>query len=458
MDLYHLEKEINKLWQKGIKDDGSHIFFNDIERTKMIINDFRNYIAKEFNIKSFPTTIQTCSSPLLKKYPSLKEKKQKKITWEKPLSNYDILQFDNFLKKEPEPASIYEMIHRIKNNPLPSSVNLNDYLEELDKSKKDKKIKNKKRFLVVGAGPNGLFIATILHHIFNQTVDGIEDVPQADILIIDNRITEEGFRQPYSRTRRFSYSSVLLNYLYKYLYCKNPNQGGPINYIEYLGYINAFSLGIPIYFTDKYNDKKKVMELIEKGGFDVLFDSSGGRLNLWEIKSKIPYSLNKDLPIEKDGFILEREGDNRIVFNSLIENNPFIKMFYLELFDKNENNIGYQDLMTLYTCDIELYSHFERQMITKNQFEKVVSLIKDPIDLKNIKNILEKKKYVKYLKLEPIPVKMNHLIKIAEVMKTKSGKEFLYLASGDTLFHSHFITGAGINRLFNFITRILYKF
>ena len=70
MNYYQLEKDIDNLWQKGIKDDGTHLFFNDIQKTQEVINKFRNQIAEQYNIKSFPTTIQDCQSSFLKNYPS----------------------------------------------------------------------------------------------------------------------------------------------------------------------------------------------------------------------------------------------------------------------------------------------------------------------------------------------------------------------------------------------------
>lgn len=455
MDYHQLEKEINKLWNNGIMKNGNHIFFKDIKTTEININNYRKAISEYYNIKTYPTTIQECSSLLLKKYPKIKLSELPKPELNNPLTFEDIIDMAKYLKNnEPDSVSILKMIHDIKNRPLPSSIELSDYIKFL---KNNKKTKNEKRFLIMGAGPNGLFIAILLNHIFNNKVDGIENVPNAKILVIDNRITEEGFRQPYTRTRVFVYSSILLTYLYKYLYCKNPlhNQGGQINYIEYLGYIELFNLGIPICFTNKYETKESIMKLIDECNFDVLFDGTGGRLNITNISSSYP--LNKELPIKKNGYILERNGGNEIILKSEITNNPYTMIYNIQLFDKDKEYIGYRDLFTLYTCDIKLYGHYSDGLINKKQIEKIEKLIKDPIDKIIIHEVIKKNRNIKYLRIQPIPVYMHHLIKLAEVMKTKKNKEFLYIASGDTLFHSHFVTGAGINRLFNFITRIVYK-
>ena len=468
MNYYQLEKEINNLWKQGISYDGTHVFFKDIDLTIQDLNNYRRKMADEYNIKSYPTNIQMCTSSLLQNYPKIKGIEERRVKWEKPLTSKDIMEINNYLQKEPDRYEILKTIKNIKNKPLPSNINLSSHLKWLKtnayKNKNRNKNKNKtKKFLVMGAGPNGLFISILLNHIYNMTSNGIENDEFADILMIDNRITEEGFRQPYTRTRDFAYNSIILTFLYKYLFCKNPFPGGPINYIEYLGYIKAFSMNIPMYFTKKYEDEKSIKQLIDKIGFDVLFDCTGGKLKIHEMNSiKIPYSLDKNLPLKRNNFILKRKnGDNNeIILQSSVKNNPYLNMFYLELYDKDKETTGeYRDLSTLYTCDILLYFNYSNGLMTKQQMEKIIPYIKDPIDSVKVKLTLDKKPhYVKYFKFQPIDIKMHHLIKIAKVINIDKNKKCLYIASGDTLFHSHFITGAGINRLFNFITRILYKF
>lgn len=44
---------------------------------------------------------------------------------------------------------------------------------------------------------------------------------------------------------------------------------------------------------------------------------------------------------------------------------------------------------------------------------------------------------------------IRHAIKISEVFKVKN-RDVLMIGAGDTIFHSHFITGAGLNRIFDF--------
>ena len=49
-------------------------------------------------------------------------------------------------------------------------------------------------------------------------------------------------------------------------------------------------------------------------------------------------------------------------------------------------------------------------------------------------------------------VYMRHGIKISDVFKVNN-RDILFIGAGDTIFHSHFITGAGLNRMFDFTVK-----
>ena len=49
-------------------------------------------------------------------------------------------------------------------------------------------------------------------------------------------------------------------------------------------------------------------------------------------------------------------------------------------------------------------------------------------------------------------VYMRHQIKISDVIHINN-KKILFIGAGDTIFHSHFITGAGLNRIFDFTVK-----
>jgi len=47
---------------------------------------------------------------------------------------------------------------------------------------------------------------------------------------------------------------------------------------------------------------------------------------------------------------------------------------------------------------------------------------------------------------------MRHQIKISDTFEVNKRK-ILLIGAGDTIFHSHFITGAGLNRIFDFTVK-----
>ena len=56
--------------------------------------------------------------------------------------------------------------------------------------------------------------------------------------------------------------------------------------------------------------------------------------------------------------------------------------------------------------------------------------------------------------IDEIIVDMHHKLKVAHIYKYNKHK-FLYIGAGDTIFHSHYATGSGINRLFDFMVKCM---
>jgi hypothetical protein len=449
MDYKQLENKINKLWKKGILNDQSHIFFDDVKNVLELVKSFRKYAAEKYNIEKYSNEIIICNNP--KKYPKIEKIEKKNIKYENPLTEKDIDEFDNLLYEHQMPTSekILKYIDKIKHKPLPSNINLQTYLKYLKSSKK-------KKFLIVGGGPNGLFIASYLDYIYNQNYNGISTDDSIDILLIDNRIVKEGFLKPYTRNRRFAFSDFSLSIIYKFLYCTTSEYPmESINYIEYLAYIKLYKKCIPMYFTKKYETWKKICDLVHNFDFDVVFDCTGGRLNVPNFDIPKNYlDLIKNTKQNDREIIIDKDN---VILKSNIPNDPLMNMFSLEYFDKTKNLLSYYgDLNTLHTCDIDTYKHFSDHLLSKKDLLKIQNIIIDKVDKGFIKYIAESKD-IKYYKISYIHVNMHNRIKIAKVF-THEKHKFLYVGSGDTIFHSHFIRGAGINRLFNFIVRILYLF
>ena len=90
---------------------------------------------------------------------------------------------------------------------LPSTI---DNLDNLNYIKNEKSI----NVIIAGAGPVGLFSALYLtkyyENEFNQNVN---------ILLVDNRVEQEGIRLPYTRTTQFVFDiSLIQDFIYN-LFC-----------------------------------------------------------------------------------------------------------------------------------------------------------------------------------------------------------------------------------------------
>ena len=357
-NLKIIDKKIDELWHSGLNNNKNHIFFENIETAKNISKRYIHSIKKQLNIELVNDT--DCNNNTT--FPKVRVLKDKKIIYKDKLLKKDILNFFKIIKKKHPRNFIENEFYKIKNKMLPSNINLSNYLESI-------KNNGKKKILIIGSGPNGLFNALYLKKLYGNKID---------ILTIDNRIVKEGFREPFTRDRSFSYSTDLLTILYKYLYCgdnKNGYDGGKINYIEYLGYFQILKQRLPIYFTKKYEKWNNIQKLMKTYNFKIIFDCTGNRLNAPVIETNVNNYKKKLSKIENKNFKLNIK-NNEVILNPKNKDNHIINIFTLKFFDKLKNYISYIDLYTNYKCDILLYKFLNQKLISKKDIkENVVNLI-----------------------------------------------------------------------------------
>ena len=56
-------------------------------------------------------------------------------------------------------------------------------------------------------------------------------------------------------------------------------------------------------------------------------------------------------------------------------------------------------------------------------------------------------------KFDIFSIYMRHTLQPSSIIKMKNKKKALYIQAGDAVFHSHYITGAGLNRTINFAVK-----
>jgi len=327
----------------------------------------------------------------------------------------------------------------------------NSYMPGTIKKLSDHKYESDKVNVVIyGSGPVGLFIALYINQYYNYK--NLSKKKNWNILLIDNRTDKDGYRFNYSRTRQYSIGSSFFSFIIQKLYC-NIDYGILINRLEYLLYmyllVHKFytdslketdNANINLYFSSKNVDLNKIKA-------DIIFDCTGGRMNpkIWsneDMKGFIP----EDMLTHKDSEFTLRKDINKYIWDSDIY--PFKN--YLVMNDLS--NVGYYSLRNQKILDetkkiINKYG-------TTIDYKTMIQIIEDYKDNKNKKiellikymyhNFIENKSYA--LSVDIFSVYIQHAIKISKIIKVKDNHRAIYIGAGDTIYHSHFATGAGLSK------------
>jgi len=293
--MKRFEHIINSKFQeffKGGENPENHLYFESFEWWKGILKKFKIKINVEKKIKEDKTT------PIFVKKIDQTTFIPKKIASEKLLENiYSFIENKNtdyFYKIKKE-------LNKLENYNLPSTIS------NLDKTNS----KNNINILLIGAGPIGLFTSIYLHKLYKNNVN---------ILLIDNRIKEEGIKLPYSRVTEFTIDLQELKIFFNRIFCLdfyhnlsiNSREFIYINQLENLLYVYAYHHKIPIYFTKKLDSFSSVKKYAMEKNFQYIFDCTGGRLNA-------KFTLNKEITwnqfkFKKDKYEIKYVGDNLYKF------------------------------------------------------------------------------------------------------------------------------------------------
>lgn len=416
-----IRDKINIRFQKFI-NKSEHPFFKDIKRIRDISDNFLKY-QKNSIISKIPYN-ESIKIPDSVKLPSSKNELLEKA---------DLKQLNIEIKKSLNYFNIFKLVSNISKY----------FIKEVELNSKNYN-KNYKTLLIIGSGPIGLFLACYL----KLTYENI------NVILCDNRINKPGFRKPYTRVRPFSSSSKYLSLIIPKLYCMTNNQYvNMINIfiLEYLLYSKVLlEYDIAILYKDSdWNDYKK---MIKEYDIDIVFDCTGGRLKTdvfkniddsW-LKNKVNKDINKQLLVLKE--------KNLVHLVDYPKEKKFkLNHFYasVNIYDKNMMFIKKEDIDIMNKDDLMYLNDIKKKYFTYDNMIYLLGGIKNDISRNYSYNyLLEYQNNEYYYMVDVWSIYIRHIIKPSEIFVVE-GKDRLFISLGDSMYHSHFITGAGLNKTIN---------
>jgi hypothetical protein len=435
-----LKDRINKSFE-SLFDNKQHIFFKDINEVNKLSKEYILNMKKYINHKiNFDPNISVPESQIYNpEYKILTKNKINELAHE---MNH-VLNWDKILK----------IVSFMSQHVLESNISSEQKLYKLIKTEDTLNI------MIIGSGPIGLFIACYLKLYYSSSMDKKKKV---NVVVYDNRIEKPGFRKPYTRQRPFYTSSHYLNLIIPKIYCWNNSDSNSlyvnIFMLEYILYTTAISYyNIPIIYNDYTWDQ--YMDIMKKGNFKVVFDCSGGRLkhNLFKNlnKSWLDKFKTKDVKLNK---MLIIDTKSNLVKLDNIKSKQFKKNYYygsVSIFKDNMNFVVKYDIDIVNNYDLLYLNNIKNKIFKYNDILHIIKGISDSTSRHFLYSIISTKKSIFYdnqFSIDVFSIWMRHAIKISDIINVGNHKA-LYIGAGDTIFHSHFITGAGLNRTLDFAVK-----
>ncbi len=368
------------------------------------------------------------------------------------LKKIDLIKMDKEMNNVLNYSKILNLVSYISQFMIKSTISNKDKLYKTISNNKTDKI----NIMIIGSGPVGLFLACYLSLYYNDT--HMTNSPKVNIIMYDSRIEKPGFRKPYNRQRMFSTASKYLSLILPKVYCWDDSKDYlmiNIFMLEYMLFTVAnLQYHIPMIFEDySWDDYKNI---IDEGKFDVVFDCTGGKLHHDAIKN-INTNWLKNIKLYNDQ--IDKQLDIDINKNLVLLNHDskhIINYFYgsVTLYYNNDTLTFYQK----FDFDVMNKKDLMYLNMIKNKYfdhENTIKLIKGISD-DNTRNFLYTmihNDYHNYLfSFDVWGIYIRHAIKISDVFLVNKRK-VLFIGAGDTIFHSHFITGAGLNRILDFTVK-----
>ncbi len=347
-------------------------------------------------------------------------------------------------------TELFHILEKVIDKKLISTISS---IEDIEKRFIEKK-ENELNVLIIGAGPNGLFLANYMNQLYNQNYSNFH----VNILVLDNRIASETIRMPYNRNRVFQIGTRYLDIVLPNIYCKTKKKNSgiyiPIKYLEFLLYLKTFQEEIPLLFTNQYEKWADIQKLIKKLNIDVLYDSSGGRIDGIQLKPDSQMIKGIDMKSDKYTFHLDKK-NNLVELKIKGDMDTFLSVDFLG------KDSFYVEPITLDIKNEDDFELLQKVCIPKKDYLSFIKKIKDKTLQKKCiglyEKVIKKNTKIEYIVLNSFQVRLYHKLKVCEQMKYKN-QSFLYIGTGDTIFSSHYIVGAGLNRTIVFSLKTCHLF